>query len=79
MDELNGNVKCTILCASDPYSVVGVEKAFGLKPDLVTGLATSTSAAIALVNKLAGVNALNVLDPASMPQLREILRRKLGI
>jgi hypothetical protein len=79
MDELNGNIKCTILCASDPYSVVGVEKAFGLKPDLVTGLATNTSAAISLVNELTGVNALNVLDPASMPQLREILRRKLGI
>jgi len=79
MDELNGNIKCTILCASDPYSVVGVEKAFGLKPDLVTGLATCTSAAIDLIHKLAGVDALNVLDPACMPQLREILRRKLGI
>lgn len=79
MDELNGNIECTILCASDPYSVVGVEKAFGLKPDLVTGLATSTSAAIDLINKLSGVDALNVLDPASMPQLRKMLRRKLGI
>ncbi len=37
------NIRCKILCASDPYAVVGVEKAFGLIPDLVTGLATSTS------------------------------------
>lgn len=79
IDELNGNITCTILCASDPYSVVGVEKAFGLRPDLVTGLATSTSAAIDLVKKLSGIEALNVLDPACMPQLREVLRRKLGI
>jgi hypothetical protein len=79
IDELNDNIKCTILCASDPYSVVGVEKAFGLKPDLVTGLASSTSAAIDLVKKLSGVDALNVLDPESMPRLRELLQRKLGI
>lgn len=79
IDELNDNIKCTILCASDPYAVVGVEKAFRLKPDLVTGLATSTSAAIDLVHKLSGVEALNVLDPECMPQLRDVLRRKLGI
>ena len=79
IDELNDNIKCTILCASDPYAVVGVEKAFGLRPDLVTGLATSTSAAIDLVSKLSGVEALNVLDPECMPQLRKLLRRKLDI
>ena len=79
IDELNNNVRCTILCASDPYAVVGVEKAFGLKPDLVTGLASCTSAAIDLVYKLSGVLALNVLDPESMPRLREVLRQKLRI
>jgi hypothetical protein len=79
IDELNDNIKCTILCASDPYAVVGVEKAFGLRPDLVTGLATSTSAAIDLVSKLSGVEALNVLDPECMPQLQKLLRRKLDI
>jgi hypothetical protein len=79
IEELNNNIKCTVLCASDPYSVVGVENAFGLKPDLVTGLATSTSAAIDLVQKLSGVDALNVLNPESMPQLRNVLRRTLDI
>jgi len=79
IDELNNNIRCTILCASDPYAVVGVEKAFGLKPDLVTGLASCTSAAIDLVCKLSGVLALNVLDPESMPRLREVLRQKLRI
>jgi hypothetical protein len=79
IDELNDNIKCTILCGSDPYAVVGVEQAFGLKPDLVTGLATSTSAAIDLVKKLSGVDALNILDPESIPRLREILQHKLGI
>lgn len=79
IDMLNDNIKCTVLCASDPYAVVGVEKAFGLKPDLVTGPATSTSAAIDLVRKLAGVDALNVLDPGCITELREKLRATLGI
>jgi len=56
-----------------------VEKAFGLIPDLVTGPATSTSAAIDLVRKLSGVEGLNVMDPESLPQLREVLQRTLGI
>ena len=51
IDELNDSICCTILCASDPYSVVGVQNAFGLKPDLVSGPATNTSAGIALVQE----------------------------
>jgi fluoride ion exporter CrcB/FEX len=79
MDELGDNICCTILCASDPYAVVGVEKAFGLKPDLVAGPATSTSAAIDLVHKLTGVETINVMDPNCLPQLRKILRRVLDL
>ena len=75
MDEIGeANLRCKILCAFDPYAVVGVEKAFGLLPDLVTGPATSTSAAIDLVRKLAGIDALNVMDPDSIPRLREVLK-----
>ncbi|MGI9205458.1 MAG: hypothetical protein ACR2Q3_15700, partial [Woeseiaceae bacterium] len=79
IEMLNNNIKCTVLCASDPYAVVGVEKAFGLKPDLVTGPATSTSAAIDLVQQLSGVDALNVMDPGCVTELREKLRATLGI
>jgi hypothetical protein len=79
IEELNDNIRCTVLCASDPYAVVGVEKAFGLVPDLVTGPATSTSAAIDLVRKLTGVRALNVMDPDCTDQLRETLQQTLGI
>jgi hypothetical protein len=43
---------------------------FGNLPDLVTGLATSTRAGIELVEKLSGIQALNVLDRDSFPQLR---------
>jgi len=78
IDELGDNIRCTILCASDPYSVVGVEQAFGLRPDLVSGPATSTSAAIDLVRKLAGVEAVNIMREEAMPVLHEVLSRTLG-
>jgi hypothetical protein len=49
------------------------------KPDLITGPATSTSAAIDLVRKLSGVGALNVMDPDCLPALREVLNRTLKL
>ncbi len=79
MDELGDNVVCTILCASDPYAVVGVQQAFGLRPDLVTGPATQTSAAIDLVAKLTGVRGINVIDPAATEAFRTFLDEQLGL
>ncbi len=79
IDELGANICCTILCASDPYAVVGVEKAFGLKPDLVAGPAASTSAAIDLVHKLTGVEAINVMHPGCLGSLRTVLKKALKI
>lgn len=77
IDELGDNICCTILCASDPYAVVGVEQAFGLRPDIVAGPAASTSAAIDLVHKLTGVPAINVMDTGCLPALRKILKQAL--
>lgn len=71
--------RCTVLCASDPYAVVGVRSGFAITPDLVSGLAASTDAAIALLERLCPVPALNLLDPASIPALRRILGACLGI
>lgn len=79
LDELGDNIVCAILCASDPYAVVGVQKAFGLTPDLVAGPATTTSAAVALVKKLTGLQGINVVDPAAKLPFREFLLNKLGI
>jgi len=79
IDELGDNIRCTVLCASDPYAVVGVQQAFGLRPDFVTGPATNTSAAIALVKKLSGVDGANSMDPDSLPAIRAVLRQTLGV
>ena len=78
IDELGNNIACTILCASDPYAVVGVEKAYGLVPDIVTGPAAQTSAAVELVEKLTGVRALNLIDPRTKVAFREFLSEQLG-
>lgn len=79
IDELGDNIRCTVLCASDPYAVVGVQQAFGLTPDFVTGPAANTSAAIDLVARLSGVQGVNSMDPESLPTIRAVLRQTLGV
>lgn len=78
IDELGNAILCTILCASDPYAVVGVQQAFKLQPDLVAGPATNTTAGIELVRKLTGVRGINVIDPDSHGEFRRFLEDKLA-
>ena len=78
IEELGDNIACILLAASDPYAVVGVEKAFGVKPDLVTGPAANTSAAISLVRKLADLPAINVIDRDTVPEFAAFLETRLG-
>jgi hypothetical protein len=68
---------CTVLSASDPYAVVGVQTAFNLKPDIVTGPAANTAASVELVEKLTGTPALNLLRRRDVPALMDILRTRL--
>lgn len=79
IEELGANLRCCILCASDPYAVVGLQKAFGLKPDLVAGPATNTSAALDLVEKLTGLPGINIIDPDQLPVFRDFLLHVLRI
>ncbi len=76
---IRDNVKFKLLCAQDPYAVVGVQTAFQRNPDLVAGGAANTDAAIALVKKLSGLPALNLMDPASREHLGVMLRKALAI
>lgn len=62
MEILRDKVAFTVLCASDPYAVMGVMHAFNMTPDLVTGRCTATQAGIDLIEKLIEVPAINVLD-----------------
>jgi hypothetical protein len=74
---LGTQVRCTVLCASDPYAVVGVVQGFGINPDLVAGVATNTTAGIELIRRLTGREALDLHDPSSHARLREILTEAL--
>ncbi len=81
MQALRDQVRLTVLCASDPYAVLGVQHAFSelLHTDLVAGPAANTEAAVQLVDKLTGLPALNLLDRANHPRLLELLRTTLGL
>jgi hypothetical protein len=71
----------TVLCASDPYAVLGVQNAYGsgLRADLVAGPAANTVAAIRLVDQLSGHRALNLLDRSCYPELVGMLTRAFDI
>lgn len=77
MELLGDAVIFKILCASDPYAAVGVIDGFKMKPDVVTGLATSTEAGVELAEKLTGLPAVNLLGPGARPVLRELLREAI--
>ena len=68
-----------VVCASDPYAVAGVVDAFDRRPDLVSGRAASTDAGIALVEKLTGLFALNLLEPGSRKPLDRMLSERLRL
>jgi hypothetical protein len=79
IDELGDTIRCTILCASDPYAVLGVQKAFDLHVDIVSGPATTTSAGRELVRKLTGLPAFNILDEQSLPGFKAALAESLNL
>lgn len=73
IDLVDDRTAFTVLCASDPYAVVGLETAFGRSPDLVTGIATNTSAGIDLIDELCTYPALNLQAVEAKEPLAELL------
>ncbi len=71
----------TVLCASDPHAVLGVQTAFGpdLKADVVSGPAANTSAASDLVRQLCDLECLNLTDRRHYPELSRRLMEALGL
>ncbi len=79
LEELGTNIELMIVCASDPYAVVGLQTAYGLHAGLVCGVCANTSASIELIGKLTGKTALNLLSDDSLPALDAILKDRLLI
>ncbi|MBX2801869.1 MAG: hypothetical protein KTR31_29590 [Myxococcales bacterium] len=75
---LDESIVLTILCASDPYAVMGIRQAFDRPFDLVAGPTANTTAGVALVSRLTGMRAVNLVDPAEHPALDSLLRRTLS-
>lgn len=78
IDALGDSVRLTLLAASDPYAALGVGKAFGLKPDIVTGIAANTRAGVELCERLTGVPTLDLTTPDTDGRLTDILGGLLG-
>ncbi|WP_165234516.1 hypothetical protein [Aquisphaera insulae] len=76
---IESSVRMTVLATCDPYASLGVMTAFGIRPDLITGLAAGTTAGISLIERLTGVPTLNVRDHSAHPRLKAMLREKLGL
>ena len=78
---LGEHTRFTVLCASDPYAVLGVQTAFGdaAPPDIVAGPAANTDAAVDLVKQLTGLRALNLLDRSTYPEFTRRLATALGL
>jgi len=72
-------VRMTVLCASDPYAVVGLEAAFGTRPDLVTGPASNTLGGVELVQRLMDVPCMDLRDSGRMSELDALLRDRLDL
>ena len=79
--ELADRTCFTVLCASDPYAVLGVQTAFGsdLKASIVSGPAANTRAAVDLVRELCGLESLNLTDRRHYPDLSRRLMSALGL
>jgi hypothetical protein len=79
IEAIKNHVKCTILCASDPYAVLGVMKSFDLKPSIVSGPAANTLGGAELIEKLSGIRALNLFEQNNLPALQKILKTRLEL
>ena len=78
LEEIKDQICCTIMCASDPYAVVGVSQCFGLTPDVISGIVTANTAGIELVEKLTGIRAIGIGDRSSQIELVKIVLDKLS-
>ena len=79
LEELGAYVRCTVLCASDPYAVSGVIAGFGYEPDVVAGIATNTTASVELVRKLTGHKGFSFMVAEESDDAFAVIRARFGV
>ena len=75
LEEMGSRAEFIVLCASDPYAAVGAKTNFGVKVDLVTGIATSTDPGADMVEKVSGLPSLSLCTDESIKTLRKLLTK----
>lgn len=75
---IEDNVAFSVLCATDPYAVVGIESAFGRTADVVAGIATNTTAGIDLIEEFTDCTPLNLTQETSKEPLVRLLDAALS-
>ena len=78
VDLLSQRIGFTVLCASDPYAVKGIQVAWGRNFDLVAGPAANTVAGVQLVERLTSLPALDMMDETGRPRFRQLLSHSFG-
>jgi hypothetical protein len=78
VDLLGDTIAFTLLSASDPYAVVGIQTAWERSFDLVAGPTANTRAGVALVHRLTGLPALDLLDFDTYSSVRQRLDAAVG-
>ena len=78
VDLIGEHVVFTILCASDPYAVVGIQHSWGRTFDLLAGPTANNAAGVALAHELTGLPALDLLDAGTYSSLRQRLEEVVG-
>ena len=79
LEELGDWVRCTVLCASDPYAVSGVIAGFGYEPDVVAGIATNTTASVELIRRLTGQRGFSFMIEEESDDAFAVIRARLGV
>jgi hypothetical protein len=79
LEELRPHVRCTVLCASDPYAVSGVIAGFGFEPDIVAGIATNTTASVELVRKLTGHEGFSFMIAEESDDAFDVIRARFNV
>jgi molybdopterin-guanine dinucleotide biosynthesis protein len=79
LEEIKEQINFTVMCASDPYAVLGVIESFRLQPDLISGIVSDTTAGVELVEKMTKIKTLTLSNPNSVRELVRLLRSKLNL
>ncbi len=77
-EQIRSQICFTVLCASDPYAVLGVMESFQEKPDLVSGIATNTLGGIELIESLCKVRAMNIIDHRNWKELTTMIDKAVN-